>query len=477
MAPRSGHRRVDHGSPLVDLDDVFADDRLVDAMAQPAIGQPIDAYPVIAAGTAGAGPAARDGRRRRLGVATGDPLIEVLRSWRDELAAVPLPAPPDVHRADSTVLPESVSAGKRSLRPALAVAAAIAALLVGSATVGSRHASPDGALWAVTEVLWPDHAESVTSRHNVQDALHQAQAALANGRTQQAQLALLRAAVELGKVDDVDGRVDMQAQVDQLWRQAAPQDLSSTSLAPELLAGGLEAAVASAVSTPSRDPGAGALSSKPPSASSPISVSKVNQGPSSPAAVPTQPLVGSSTSVGLPEPNAGPALSMADPVVPPAVGQGAVPPPSASVVAPSTPLDSAAVVTGPPSGGSAPVLPTMAPAVSPASDPPAAVDPGSAPALTPPPPASALTPPPPAAADRASASASTDPAPSAAPPAPAPTPTSTDAAPDQTDPGTNGATVGAATGMQSSANTPTGDTVLDQTAAADAGTAAGPPIG
>ena len=33
MASRSGRRRVDHSSPLVDLDDVFADDALIDAIA------------------------------------------------------------------------------------------------------------------------------------------------------------------------------------------------------------------------------------------------------------------------------------------------------------------------------------------------------------------------------------------------------------------------------------------------------------
>lgn len=246
--PRSGHRRVDHGSPLVDLDVVFADDVLVDSIVHP---DP---------------PVARKGARRA-GMSDADPLMDLFRTWRQELTAVPLPVAPDVRRAFETAGHRG-KPGQRSLRPALAIAAAIAALLVGTATVGSRQASPDSALWAVTQVLWPDRAQSVASQQHVRDALKQAEAALKNGQTREAQLALLRAAMELGKIDEIDARVAMQAQLDQMWKETAPQEPSGGATAPEMLAGGPDGDVAAAVSWPASAMAPGGRTSAPSRASS-----------------------------------------------------------------------------------------------------------------------------------------------------------------------------------------------------------------
>ena len=111
----------------------------------------------------------------------------------------------------------------------LSVGAAIAALLVGSATVGSKNATPDSPLWPITQVMWPDRAQSVASVNLVRTELSKAQDSLDAGDTREAQLAVLRATTELGKVDDVDGKEDLQNQVSDMWRKAAPAELASTS--------------------------------------------------------------------------------------------------------------------------------------------------------------------------------------------------------------------------------------------------------
>ncbi|MET0864919.1 MAG: hypothetical protein ABWZ98_11340, partial [Nakamurella sp.] len=225
MTSRSGRRRVDHSSPLVDLDDVFADDALIDAIAAgpwradgasavPESGGPFDTGAVL----------------------TAEPLTELFSLWREELAHQPFPDPPVVPKAADVV--GRAKPPKRSHRPAMAIAAAIAALLVGSTFVGSRQASEDSALWNVTAVLWPDRVESVASRDKVRSALAVAETAISEGRPEDAQAVLLDASFEIGKVDDVDGRQDLQSSLEGLWKKAAPADTSSGSDRQQLVAGG-----------------------------------------------------------------------------------------------------------------------------------------------------------------------------------------------------------------------------------------------
>ncbi|MEP6561496.1 MAG: hypothetical protein ABJD68_10560 [Nakamurella sp.] len=210
MASRSGRRRVDHSSPLVDLDDVFADDTLIDAIAAGPWG--------VELGTATA-----PGSFGRFGTAgnvvTAEPLTELFGSWRLELASAPIPDPPAIPKVVDVVAKPSP---KRSLRPALAIAAAIAALLVGSTFVGSRQATEGSALWNVTAVLWPDRVESVASRNKVRTAIAVAETALKQGRSDEAKAVLLNASFEIGKVDDVDGRQDLQNSLEGLWKKAVP---------------------------------------------------------------------------------------------------------------------------------------------------------------------------------------------------------------------------------------------------------------
>ena len=112
------------------------------------------------------------------------------------------------------------------MRPALAIAAAIAALLVGAASIGSKDAPRDSPLFALTTVLWPSRAVSVASADQVDAILVEARAAILDGRTQDAQLALLQATVVLGSVDVVDGKGDKQEKVAAMWVEVAPQPVN-----------------------------------------------------------------------------------------------------------------------------------------------------------------------------------------------------------------------------------------------------------
>lgn len=226
MAGRSGRRRVDPGSPLVDLDTVFADDALIDAIA----GQTWGGDPARLTSS----PLSRAGSSRG-SLLTVDPLTELLELWRQELAVEPMPAPPDAFGAAAPVQRRPPSR-RRTLRPALAIAAAIAALLVGAASIGSKDAPRESPLFVLTAVLWPSRVVSVASADQVDAILLEARAAIQDGRTQDAQLALLRATVVLGSVDDVDGKGDRQEVVAALWVEVAPQP-SPTGTSPNSATG------------------------------------------------------------------------------------------------------------------------------------------------------------------------------------------------------------------------------------------------
>ena len=203
------------------MDIVFADDRLIDRIAQSPWG-PAERTP----STGGAH--RRDAHRPAYSeLATADPLTELFETWRDELAADPMPALP---RLRPTLVPQVAERPpkRRSMRPALAIAAAIAALLVGTATIGSKNAEEGTALWGITQVVWPNRVESVASAKIVEVQLQRAQTALAAGRSREAQEALRAATEELGKIDPVDGRDGIKQKVDELWETASNQVAAAT---------------------------------------------------------------------------------------------------------------------------------------------------------------------------------------------------------------------------------------------------------
>ena len=71
---RSGRRRQDHSSPLVDLDLVFADDRLIDRIADSPWG------PAARTSSTGAHRRADGVHAAHTDLATADPLVELFET-------------------------------------------------------------------------------------------------------------------------------------------------------------------------------------------------------------------------------------------------------------------------------------------------------------------------------------------------------------------------------------------------------------
>lgn len=235
----SGRSKRRHGdSPVVDVADVFADDALVDAL-------------LSETGSTGAGAAGFVGQEVGNGLGGGDPLIELFDIWRDEISSIPLPPAPAVRHAS-----HAVAAGRhrqqRTARPAMLIAAAICALLIGSAAVGSRTARPGDSLWALASVLWSDRLASVHSLSEVESALAEVQTALDAGRPDAAREALMRATVQLGHVDDLDMPASIPGTVQKLWADVIPEaERRSTQATASAAAAAADQAVAQPEGSPS----------------------------------------------------------------------------------------------------------------------------------------------------------------------------------------------------------------------------------
>lgn len=100
------------------------------------------------------------------------------------------------------------------------MAAAIGAVMVGSATVAAAQADPGSALWPITQMVWPDRAESIQSTRNAEVALAEARTALATGRSADARQAILRAETELAGIADTAARDSVRATATRLWTQS-----------------------------------------------------------------------------------------------------------------------------------------------------------------------------------------------------------------------------------------------------------------
>lgn len=150
-----------------------------------------------------------------------DRLTRMLAAWRDELRARPLPARPSCDEAVRAVAPDR---RRRSTRPMVAAAAAITALLIASAVVGSRTAQPGDALFPVTQALWADRADAAVAGQQVRSALDDAEAALRAGNTRGAAEALATAVRSLAGVRDAQAQQTMQQEIIQLWGKVAAAD-------------------------------------------------------------------------------------------------------------------------------------------------------------------------------------------------------------------------------------------------------------
>jgi hypothetical protein len=142
-----------------------------------------------------------------------DQLTALLMSWRQEVDSEPIDELVDTKLAVVTVQAAKV---RRKRRPRLLVpiAAAAAVLAIAFAGVGlaARDAQPGDTLWALTKVLYAEHARSVEAASEVREDLREAEAALTDGRVAEAKSKLDDAHAALPTVSHEDGQADLEAQ-------------------------------------------------------------------------------------------------------------------------------------------------------------------------------------------------------------------------------------------------------------------------
>jgi len=165
-----------------------------------------------------------------------DQLTELLLSWRREVDAEPIGDLVDTKLATVTVHAARV---QRRRRPRLLVpiAAAAAVLAIAFAGVGlaARDAQPGDTLWALTKVLYADHARSVEAAQAVKDDLREAKAALTEGNIDVAKSKLDDAHAALPTVLPDDGRNELKAEHESLMAKlpGSPSDQVGSPPAPD----------------------------------------------------------------------------------------------------------------------------------------------------------------------------------------------------------------------------------------------------
>ncbi len=194
-------------TPL-DVAQVRADEALIEAWrGGPLFDDPIEAP--TRSPFAGGAPAGHDADELAAFAALRDPAVvasdaqvtALLRAWREEIDAVPLPPAPDAQVAAAVI--RSAPPRRRSVRPMIAVAAAIAGLLLGSTAIGARSAGPeDTLLWPVTQLLWGDRAEQVLASIDARRGIDKADEAIEAGHPDAAEAALEHVTVVITKVTD-----------------------------------------------------------------------------------------------------------------------------------------------------------------------------------------------------------------------------------------------------------------------------------
>jgi len=161
-----------------------------------------------------------------------DQLTQLLMSWRRDVDAEPIDDLVDTKLASVTVHAARVQR-KRRPRLLVPIAAAAAVLAIAFAGVGlaARDAQPGDTLWALTKVLYADHARSVEAAQAVKDDLREAKAALTEGNIEVAKSKLQDAHATLPTVLPDDGQKDLLAQHNSLMAQL-PGNPSDTAGSP-----------------------------------------------------------------------------------------------------------------------------------------------------------------------------------------------------------------------------------------------------
>jgi hypothetical protein len=166
----------------------------------------------------------------------GDHLTELLMSWRRDVDAEPITELVDTKLATVTV---HAARMQRKRRPRLLVpiAAAAAVLAIAFAGVGlaARDAQPGDTLWALTKVLYAEHARSVEAAQAVRNDLREAKDALTAGNIDVAKSKLEDAHATLPTVLPDDGKTDLEEEHASLLAQLPgnPSDQAGSPPSPD----------------------------------------------------------------------------------------------------------------------------------------------------------------------------------------------------------------------------------------------------
>ena len=257
-------RASDGADDPIDLDRVRADDALIEALRAPLFDEPAGPTPRWNAADGGFADlrAGSDGADDPLGqhipeVSPDAQVLALLQAWRGGIDSVPLPAPPDAEVAASIL--RSTPPRHRSVRPVIAVAAAIAGLLIGSTAIGARSATPDDTLlWPVTQLLWGDRVDEVKASIDARQGIDEASEAIEAGYPDQAEAALDHVTVVITRVADPSESATLKSDLDRVQSQLDATRASSSSNPP--------------VSTTSAAPGTPTTTAPPTSRSTAASV-------------------------------------------------------------------------------------------------------------------------------------------------------------------------------------------------------------
>lgn len=165
-----------------------------------------------------------------------DHLTELLMTWRRDVDAEPIDELVDTKLATVTV---HAARMQRRRRPRLlvpvAAAAAVLAIVFAGVGLAARDAQPGDTLWALTKVLYADHARSVEAAQAVKADLREAKAALTEGNIDVAKSKLEDAHAALPTVLPDDGKNDLEAEHASLMAQLPgnPSDQAGSPPSPE----------------------------------------------------------------------------------------------------------------------------------------------------------------------------------------------------------------------------------------------------
>lgn len=206
-------------------------------------------------------------------------LQALLLSWREDADEEPMPELVDVAGAVAAIELAKRRSRKRrwQLTPVSAAAAVLVVAFIGMG-MAAKDAQPGDTLWGVTQVLYSDHAKSVSAAFEARKALTTAQVEIQDGDLSAAKVALQKAQSTLKSVAAEDGRDQLVA--------------IHTTLSNQLNGGG----------TPTSGPSTGSSSSASPPSTTSVPPSSPSAPPSS--SVSPTPSPSGSTSPSRPSPSA-----------------------------------------------------------------------------------------------------------------------------------------------------------------------------